>query len=260
MPKSQIDCIKGWKKLMPDYTFMRWDESTFDVNQYPLSKQACQVKKFALAADLCRLNVLSEYGGVYLDTDVELYKRLDDFLNCKFFSAVELYDEFEKEKIQAKFLNEDGTPKDPDADVPHMEILTSTMGCVPNQPMIVSLRDYYNGLDVTPEQALDFHQWLNYDRLVARHCAKYGFRYKDETQHFGDGMVVYGTGLFGHALCPNPFHEISYHYNAASWGDISTKTPYEIWSVRFDKWGLLPVYKAYKSLKKKVKRLLCHNS
>ena len=34
MPKSQRDCIKGWKKLMPDYQIMRWDESNFDYNQY----------------------------------------------------------------------------------------------------------------------------------------------------------------------------------------------------------------------------------
>ena len=36
MPKSQRDCIKNWKKLMPDYQIMRWDESNFDYNQYKL--------------------------------------------------------------------------------------------------------------------------------------------------------------------------------------------------------------------------------
>lgn len=256
MPKSQRDCIKGWKKLMPDYTFMRWDENTFDVDKYPLSYYACQVKRYALAADLCRLNVMAEYGGIYLDTDVQLFKRFDDFLDCKFFSAIELYNEFDKEKVSELFLNEDGTPKDPGKDVPYLEILTSTMGCVPNQEMIVRLRDYYNGLDATPDSAFNFHQWLNYDRLVARYCAEYGFRFKDETQYFGDEMVVYGTGLFGYKYSPNENYLVSYHHNAATWRNKEEIPRDEYIRARFDKIGLQPLYDWCKRLKKRIRCVL----
>ena len=77
MPKSQRDCIKGWKRLMPDYQIIRWDESNFDLDSFPLAKYACEVKKYALASDVCRYNVLSEHGGIYLDTDVEVFQRFD---------------------------------------------------------------------------------------------------------------------------------------------------------------------------------------
>ena len=253
MPKSQKDCIKGWKKLMPDYTFMRWDESTFDLEKHPLAKYACEVKKYALASDVCRYNVLAEYGGIYLDTDVEVFKRFDELLDCNFFSGIELYADFEKEDIQGKYLNEDGTAKDPTKDVPMMEILTSSMACCPQNQMICDIRDYYNTVKASPERALHYRDWVNNDRLVARHLAQYGFRYKDETQHFGDEMVVYGTGKFGHALCPNSNAEISYHHNAASWGDASTKSKREVRELFFDKLGLLGVYRWYKSLKKSIK-------
>ena len=61
MPKSQKDCIKGWKKLMPDYQLMRWDETNFDVNYCQYTKKAYEKKKFAFVADVARLDALSKY-------------------------------------------------------------------------------------------------------------------------------------------------------------------------------------------------------
>lgn len=219
MPHSQKKCIEGWKKLMPDYTIMRWDESTFDLDKYPLAKYACEVKKYALASDVCRYNVLAEYGGIYLDTDVEVFKRFDEFLGYNFFTGIELYNEFYAEHIQERYLNADGTAKDPTQNVPHMEVLTSSMGAAKGLKMICDLRDFYNSAEASPERALHYRDWVNNDRLVARYLTQYGYRYKNETQHFGDGMVVYGTGTFGHAFCPDKRKDVSYHYNAATWND-----------------------------------------
>ena len=109
--------------------------------------------------------------------------------------------------------------------------------------------------EASPERALNYREWVNNDRLVARYCAQRGFRYKDETQHFGDNMVVYGTGLFGHAFCVNPEFSVSYHHNAATW-ESERWTRTQRMSFFFDKIGLLPVYQGYKKFKKKVKKLL----
>lgn len=249
MPKSQRDCIKGWQKLMPDYTIMRWDESTFDLSQHPLAQCACNVKKYALASDVCRYHVLAQYGGIYLDTDVELLQRFDPFLDCNFFSGIELYNEFETEHILKHYLNADGTPKNADQDVPHLEMLTSTMGCTPGFEMIVALRDYYNSLPPSDDYALHYRQHVNNDRLVARYASQRGFRYIDQTQHFGDNMVVYGTGTFGHAFCPNPNFTVSYHHNAATWEQEKWTRSKKIQFI-LDKIGMLPIYNTFKKLKK----------
>ena len=105
------------------------------------------------------------------------------------------------------------------------------------------------------EQERQYREWVNNDRLVARYCAERGFRYKDETQRFGDRMIVYGTGLFGHAFCVNPNFSVSYHHNAATWESERWTRTQRI-SFLFDKIGLLPVYKGYKRFKKRIKRLL----
>ena len=174
MPQSQKNCIKGWQRLMPDYKIMRWDESTFDLGKHPLAQCACNAKRYALASDVCRYNVLAEYGGIYLDTDVELFQRLDKYLHCNFFSAIGLYREFEQEKIAERYLNADGTAKDPSQDVPRMEILISTMGCCPGQEMVVALRDYYASLPASDDYAFNYREHVNNDRLVARYAAQRG--------------------------------------------------------------------------------------
>ena len=251
MPKSQKDCIKGWKKLMPDYKIMRWDESNFDVNQYESTRLPYAAKKYAYVADVCRFNVLAEFGGIYLDTDVEVFKRFDDFLDCNFFSGIELYQEFEKGHIAEQYLNEDGTAKNPTQDVPHFEILTSTIGCVPNNPVICKIRDFYNNIYIDQEIMESYREHFNLDRLVARYLTQYGFKYKDETQHFGNKMVVYGTGTFGHAFCPTKTYSISYHHNAATWNS-------EKWDKKrkrellLDKMGMLSLYKKLRAFKKKL--------
>ena len=255
MPQSQKHCIRGWQKLMPDYQIMRWDESTFDLTQHPLAQCACNAKRYALASDICRYNVLAQYGGIYLDTDVELFQRLDRFLDADFFSAIERYREFETEHIAEQYLNPDGTAKDPTRDVPRLEILTSTMGCVPGNALVVALRDYYNALPASDDYAYHYREHVNNDRLVARFATHYGFRYLDQTQHLQGNMVVYGTGLFGHAFCTNPDFSVSYHHNASTW-EQERWTRTQRHAFFFDKLGLLPLYKRYKSCKKRVKHLL----
>ncbi len=256
MPHSQKKCIEGWKRLMPDYTFMRWDESTFDLQQYPLANYACKVRKYALASDVCRYNVLAQYGGIYLDTDVEVFQRFDRFLKYNFFTGLELYSEFYEEHIQS-MIDSDGNPLVKGQDIPKMEILTSSMACNPGNEMICEIRDYYNSIDADADWALHYREHVNNDRLVARYLTKYGFRYVNETQYLQNNMVVFGTGVFGYAFSPDNRYEVSFHHNAASWeSELWTRTRRH--EDFFDKIGLLPVYRRYKQVKRKIKKRLLH--
>lgn len=87
--KSQIikKCINSWKKYMPEYKIMEWNEKNIDLSFSPFVIEAYKNKKWAFVSDVIRLKVLYEYGGIYLDTDVELYESLDDLLknNDAFF-------------------------------------------------------------------------------------------------------------------------------------------------------------------------------
>ena len=253
IPKSQKDCIKSWQKIMPDYKIMRWDETNFDVEKYSFSKYAHKVKRYAMVSDLCRFNVLYEYGGIYLDTDVEVFQRFDKFLNADFFSAIELYADFYTDEIQ-QMLNEDGSPKTQGVDIPKLEMLTSIIGSAPKNVLVGELRDFYNAVEANEEFALNSREYINHDRMVARFATKYGFKYKDELQHLDHNMVIYPTGVFGYAWSPNENFEVSYHYNAMSWE--SNISVYKKKRIILDKYHLLAVYERYKKIKSWIRKLL----
>jgi mannosyltransferase OCH1-like enzyme len=82
-------CIESWKKFCPDYEIIKWDTGNFDVNSNLYCRQAFENKKWAFASDYIRLKVVYEHGGIYLDSDVELLKPLDDFLNKPAFTGFE---------------------------------------------------------------------------------------------------------------------------------------------------------------------------
>ncbi len=68
-------CIESWKVNCPDYEIMEWNESNFDVNAYAFTKEAYENKKWAFVSDVARLEALIQYGGFYLDTDVEILQK-----------------------------------------------------------------------------------------------------------------------------------------------------------------------------------------
>lgn len=73
--------IKGWKEKLTDYTFVEWNESNFSIDDAPeYVKEAYSVKKYAFVSDYARIKALCEQGGIYFDTDIDLVRRFDDFL------------------------------------------------------------------------------------------------------------------------------------------------------------------------------------
>lgn len=67
-------CIESWKRVLPDYEIKLWDEESFDVNICNFTKMAYEKKRWAFVSDFARLFALYQYGGVYMDTDMEVLK------------------------------------------------------------------------------------------------------------------------------------------------------------------------------------------
>lgn len=89
IPEALQYCIDSWKKFCPDYEIKQWDESNYDIEKNPYMKQAYERKMYGFVPDYARLDILYNYGGIYLDTDVELKKSLDGMLYQKGFCCVE---------------------------------------------------------------------------------------------------------------------------------------------------------------------------
>ena len=89
LPESAEKCINSWKKYCPDYEIIRWDESSYDIKKSKFALEAYKAEKWAFVSDYVRLDVIYEYGGIYLDTDVEILKNWDPLLQHDAFMGFE---------------------------------------------------------------------------------------------------------------------------------------------------------------------------
>lgn len=88
-PTKIQDCMNSWKRFLPDYDFVLWDLNRFDLKSSVWVKEAVENKKYAFAADYIRIYALYNYGGIYLDSDVEVLKPFDDLLHLPYFLGKE---------------------------------------------------------------------------------------------------------------------------------------------------------------------------
>lgn len=101
-PADIQKCLDSWKRILPDYEVWVWDTKRFDINSTLWTKQAFECKKYAFAADYIRLYALYNYGGIYLDSDIMMYKSFDQFLNLPYFIGQQYNLAFEAAVIGAE--------------------------------------------------------------------------------------------------------------------------------------------------------------
>jgi mannosyltransferase OCH1-like enzyme len=84
MPVLYRRFAEDWARMHPDWQMRLWTETNLPTlrNQHLFDRAAelCPNHIGQLQSDILRLEVLYEYGGVYLDTDFEPKKSIDELL------------------------------------------------------------------------------------------------------------------------------------------------------------------------------------
>lgn len=83
MPEDIKACLESWKKYLPDYQFINWNDERFDWNICEFTKWHREHNEYAFCSDYVRFWALYNYGGIYLDCDVMVYKSFDELLKLK---------------------------------------------------------------------------------------------------------------------------------------------------------------------------------
>ena len=73
-------CLASWKRILPDYTIRLWTYADALAIGCDYVSEALSVKKWAFAADVIRFYAIYKEGGIYMDSDMFLKKRFDEFI------------------------------------------------------------------------------------------------------------------------------------------------------------------------------------
>lgn len=174
-PKIVKRCIQSWKNVLIDYEIIEWNEENFDINSNKYVKEAYENKKYAFVSDYVRVKTLYNMGGIYLDTDVEVYKSLDEFLEEESFWG------FEEKSY----------------------IATSTIGAKPKNELIKQFLDFYEGKSYI-EMAKDLETSTNV-QIVTRIFKEIGFKMNGEKQTIDNIGTIYPQEYF------SPYDYINYY-------------------------------------------------
>ncbi|WP_157209014.1 glycosyltransferase family 32 protein [Mariniflexile maritimum] len=172
-------CIQSWKFHLPDYKIIEWNEDNFDIRRNAFISEAYEKRKWAFVSDYVRVYVLYHYGGIYLDTDVEIRCNLDRFLTHGAFSGFEDY----------------GYP------------FTALWGSSKEHNWPKNILEYYenlNGFDERTNTRIVSEFLINHYKVDP---------FRNETQKLEDDICIYPS----HFFCLNIEQNYAVHHFEGSW-------------------------------------------
>lgn len=191
-PPLIAECIDSWKKHLPDYQIKRWSTKNFDIHRVPLVEQAYNSKKYAFAADFIRCYALYKEGGIYLDSDIMVYKNIEElFHNYEYISGIEFNPL--SIKLYKEQINPNGTRKEDVEYVNGVGLQAAFMASIPGHPLLKACLEFYSNLDL--DTILTNH--LLAPTIQANMAEKFGFRYVNEKQILGNNILILPTSVIG---------------------------------------------------------------
>ncbi|MCR5329925.1 MAG: hypothetical protein K6E62_01900 [Lachnospiraceae bacterium] len=165
-PDLYKKCVDSWYKNLPDYEIIEWNKNNYDWHKHPFLERAIELEAWAFASDYARLDVLHQYGGLYLDMDVEVFQPFDPLLGN---SAI------------LSFSN-------------HILIDLAVMGAEKNNGLVGKMLRVYDGISV-PEDRKGFSKWFQ-PTLMRKTLAEAGIKMNGRGQLLKEGTAVFPKDFF----------------------------------------------------------------
>ncbi len=150
MPDKLRHCVDSWSKFCPDFEIRCWNGTSLGDATPLWVSQALECKKFAFAADYMRYYALYRFGGVYMDTDVELIKPFGKLIEAPYLMCRESHGQY----VESGFV-----------------------AVEPGNPFIKAMLDYYDGRSfIKPDGSMDMRGLPD---TIAEVTAAHGIRIAD---------------------------------------------------------------------------------
>lgn len=224
-PDIVLKCIASWKKYMPDYDIIEWNETNFLIDNCQFAKEAHEYGKWAFVSDYARFKVLLEHGGIYFDTDVELLKPIpQEILAQSSFTGVEFSGKVSPGLVYA---------------------------AAPNDAIVQYMVNYYEHTHFVPTALITVNE------IITDYLLQYGFKEKADVQIIA-GLAIYPDSYFcGYdqdvkEIKVSP-ETISIHHYSGTWKKTTIKKRLQIFLKNIVG---VEVYRQLLHAKRKLKNVL----
>jgi hypothetical protein len=223
LPENLQKCVNSWKRVMPGYEIICWDMQRFDIHSVKFVADACAARKWAFAADYIRLYALYTEGGIYLDSDVLVFRKFDKFLNHAAFSGIERHSGKKSWTKNEQFVTG------------YNAIQAAVIGAGKGNGWIKKCMDYYQKTAFKLKSNGEVDVEISPD-VLARCAADYGFRYDahfNALQTLEENIVIYPQKVFATAYTGATLRSHALHLCDGSWYKKTGKP--EPWLVKLDR-------------------------
>lgn len=213
-PQEITAYMKSWEEILPDYEIRGWSMQDLPMEEMPdYVREAISVKKWAFATDYLRLWILYHEGGIYLDSDILMKKRIDEFLDNGFFSFIEYHEEgFIPYRDR---IDENGKAL-VDLHIPGFCIQAAFLGAEKGHPFVENCMEYYHNRSFLTAEGKADTSILAPD-IYALCARKFGFVYKDCIQNLENRMTIYPSSYVGGTKEEAQDSNYAIHCCAGSW-------------------------------------------
>lgn len=192
-----------WHNFLNDYEFVLWDMKKLKEAKSKFAEEAVSVGKWAFAADFIRFYAVFNYGGIWLDTDVEVFKSFDDFLNHEVFFGRESWIQNNNKRYPT----------------------AHTFGAIKGHPFIADCLEYYKKNNFIKSNIPNLKDEERFNmkicpEVMSEVAEKYGYSADRETDNYqvlNNDIHIYPSWYF----CRPEYKPIemvySIHRCAASW-------------------------------------------
>ena len=170
-------CFNSWKKICPDYEIIEWNQTNYDVDKFKFSREAYAQKKYGFVVDPIRLDIIYQFGGIYLDYDVQLIQSLDDFLNYDAFFS------FQKSTVEKSRID---------------IALGLGFGAIKHAKVISDYLQLYENIDFDKIPSPSREYGI---------LDKYGLEYKDKCQLISNNIGILNSNI----MCPLSWKDRKLH-------------------------------------------------
>lgn len=220
LPDNIVKCIQSWKEKLPDYEIKCWTTENFDVNSVEYVRSAFEQKKWAFCSDYIRAYALFHEGGIYLDSDVQVLRSFDSYLNNRFVTCLEYHKDIVDAEHITDRLDEVGKRKKEFEYVHGIGLQAAVLMSEKGHPFLKRCLDFYNNTEFNLSNHTS-NSVLIAPNIYALIAEEYGFVYKNIYQELNEGIVIYPSHLI-----ENPKNisdnTIALHLAAHSWYTPST--------------------------------------